>query len=82
MTQPQDPVDARIIKSRQNLVGYKAMLDAGQAPFEIEGTLKLLTDEIAILSGMAEGSPGKRDKIERLIADWREVVKRMRAKAD
>ena len=82
MTHPQDPVDARIIKSRQTLAGYRAMLDAGQTPFELEGTLKLLNDEIAILSGLAEGSPGKRDKIDALIADWREIIRRMRQKAD
>ena len=69
--------DQRIIKSRQALHRYRAMVAAGQLPVMDMG---LMNDELEWLERIADRHPEKEAKIVKLGEDWLELMATIRAK--
>lgn len=69
--------DKRIIRSRQTYHRYKAMMDNWQWPKE---DLHLFSQEILHLNMMVQDFPEKAEKVARLVDDWKELWRRLRAK--
>jgi len=69
--------DQRIILSRQTLHRYADMTRAGQWPI---ADLQIMTDEIALLEGIAELHPVKAEKVYRLAESWGALADAVRGK--
>ncbi|WP_375597615.1 hypothetical protein [Devosia sp. Naph2] len=71
-----EEADDRIIKSRQMLHKYAAMIDGGTIPHV--DTLNLWSQEIDVLLDISTDHPGKADKIASLIGQWRDLIGKIR----
>lgn len=69
--------DERIIKSRQTLRRFTAMVAGGDLPIWDMG---LMTDELDHLERIADRHPGKKAKIIALGEEWLSLMKSIRAK--
>lgn len=70
-----EEADARIIKSRQTLHRYRAMMESGIVP---HADLGIMNGEISLLIDIAEQVPAKADKIASLIGQWRDIMGKIR----
>lgn len=76
MTPPK--LTRRIILSRRTLWGWRAMLPTGKP----ENTLRMIGEEIELLTGFAIAQPKKAGAVGTLIQQWRELAGEVRAKAN
>lgn len=72
-----EEADRIIIRSRQTLYRYKAMVEAGQLPVNDMG---LMNDELELLESIADRHPAKEAKIVKLGEDWLALMATIRAK--
>jgi len=67
-----EEADDRIIKSRQMLHQYTAMIDGGTIPHV--DTLNLWSQEIDVLLDIATALPSKASKVLALMKQWRDLM--------
>ena len=71
-----EEADERIIKSRQMLHQYTAMIDGGAIPHM--DTLNLWSQEVDVLLDIATDHPGKAEKIGSLMRQWQHLMGKIR----
>jgi hypothetical protein len=70
-----DEADQRIIFSRRTLAGYLAVGTTGK----VIDAMRMISDEVGILEGIAVEHPIKAPKLERLILEWAAYRRQLRS---